>query len=855
MTEVEQVSNLNSILNPSPEAGELIMQSRSNSPSLNDLEIETSKESPESQIKILSADESTEKHGRKRSKVSRACDACRKKKVKCDAELGGSNEVLKICSNCQKTKDICQFTRIPRKRGPVKGYNRRKGSDASISDSGKPSLLLQTQAQNLGGHLLLPNTKLNNTNILPFGNQAQVILPPLNNLQPTHRQYFQGSVERPRSLSANSQSTNQKMFWKAPTSDRPPRSDRGSIDSTNSSFKRKRFNGSSYASSVDYSDSDDEFLNQSSKKVSTPGAFQFPISNSSNHQLFNNSNSVSNVGVGLNHLNSNSVSAGGVSPKGSISTFNNTIQGMGNLTVASSLTNSARSSIIAPALPMYKWQDVWGLVSVNIDIYFNIFHPFFPVIPSKDYLMNSCYKMDRDEHLCILKLLANILEIFQNISKGDLSKILNDLKNNCDFLVEISINSSFIENDENAKIVFTTCLSLLTYAVVLSGYKYTLPFAIAFSYFRDWSIFGYPVTNWNFNNLISVVLLDNIFSLHFGTPRIGTVCFSIDTNFINEFFENSLICKSDDLTPNKNIEYFEIGLNLVLHANKLQELQTLDNFYNLEYNNLKTKFFQILKSISDLINQFHAVPEQIKQITDSNISSDNNEQLMNYILNMELKIAKFVKKINNIIDEQLDDFELSTPHPLLPIMVIKCAKTLRNLQTITKSVSSLNYALGIDSSLQDTNNANFTDVNMNKLSGYSGLPNIVPTNNQQNSPQSPQLSASSFSNPSDRFKKFTEAIELNLQRCQTINLPNEIVKKEIESIINNKRDLIVKRITVGGSSSDASKYSTQKNSFNDKNSRKGIIVKDVITLNWVRMVNDFWSLEISKEGLDGWRSV
>ncbi|KAI1611641.1 hypothetical protein EDD36DRAFT_295320 [Exophiala viscosa] len=58
---------------------------------------------------------------RKRSKTSRACDECRRKKVRCDAptEMDGTP---KTCTNCQKAGVACDFERKPMKRGPSKGY-------------------------------------------------------------------------------------------------------------------------------------------------------------------------------------------------------------------------------------------------------------------------------------------------------------------------------------------------------------------------------------------------------------------------------------------------------------------------------------------------------------------------------------------------------------------------------------------------------------------------------------------------------------------------------------------------------------------------------------------------------------
>ncbi|KAI9769092.1 MAG: Glucose-responsive transcription factor [Geoglossum simile] len=56
---------------------------------------------------------------RKRSKVSRACDECRRKKIRCDAT---SESGVEQCSSCKRTNVRCQFSRVPMKRGPSKGY-------------------------------------------------------------------------------------------------------------------------------------------------------------------------------------------------------------------------------------------------------------------------------------------------------------------------------------------------------------------------------------------------------------------------------------------------------------------------------------------------------------------------------------------------------------------------------------------------------------------------------------------------------------------------------------------------------------------------------------------------------------
>ncbi|RCI17385.1 hypothetical protein L249_2676 [Ophiocordyceps polyrhachis-furcata BCC 54312] len=56
---------------------------------------------------------------RKRSKVSRACDECRRKKIKCDAQSDSGDTP---CSSCARSSIRCLFSRVPQKRGPSKGY-------------------------------------------------------------------------------------------------------------------------------------------------------------------------------------------------------------------------------------------------------------------------------------------------------------------------------------------------------------------------------------------------------------------------------------------------------------------------------------------------------------------------------------------------------------------------------------------------------------------------------------------------------------------------------------------------------------------------------------------------------------
>lgn len=50
----------------------------------------------------------------KRRRIARACDMCRKKKIKCDGKLPK-------CGHCTNYKTECVFTQVEKKRNPPKG--------------------------------------------------------------------------------------------------------------------------------------------------------------------------------------------------------------------------------------------------------------------------------------------------------------------------------------------------------------------------------------------------------------------------------------------------------------------------------------------------------------------------------------------------------------------------------------------------------------------------------------------------------------------------------------------------------------------------------------------------------------
>ena len=53
-------------------------------------------------------------------RLQRACDACRRKKIRCSASETG--DTVNPCTSCKNNKQACRFEEAAKKRGPPKGY-------------------------------------------------------------------------------------------------------------------------------------------------------------------------------------------------------------------------------------------------------------------------------------------------------------------------------------------------------------------------------------------------------------------------------------------------------------------------------------------------------------------------------------------------------------------------------------------------------------------------------------------------------------------------------------------------------------------------------------------------------------
>lgn len=163
---------------------------------------------------------------RKRTKASRACDQCRKRKIKCDY-----NEDRVVCSSCSKNGERCTFERVPLKRGPSKGYTRGHSRSRSISsNTGTDSNVMSNTGQDLPS---------------PPSRPGSVLLPPLAQYLPqsgTHHNTATVLTNTSNINTTGSNSLGQQQFWKVPYHEFQQQR-RGSIDSLQSDISMKSISG------------------------------------------------------------------------------------------------------------------------------------------------------------------------------------------------------------------------------------------------------------------------------------------------------------------------------------------------------------------------------------------------------------------------------------------------------------------------------------------------------------------------------------------------------------------------------------------------------------------------------------
>lgn len=675
--------------------------------------------------------EDKEKLSKKRSKVSRACDCCRRKKVKCNASFSTSlNKITKKCDNCIKNQEECTFSRTPLKRGPSKGYIRdlEEKLESKIKDE-TPLTVNGVNGNGVNGnngiinenplnvnHITTPNTM----NLHPMNN---IVLPPITKTQSP----FNNSILPPiNPNSPNSDSNSPKIqgpFWKVPyelpSNNEYELSRRLSIDSisSNSTTGSKLSRLPSLKPSISndqnslISDSDDDYYSASliknSRRSSSASSPRNSISSLSSLngrvKKINIQNSITspNPSLGqLPHKHSNSLSS------------------------LNSINQTTLPSMISPPIHHIALES-------NLKAYYQRFHPNFPILPFSENLILQILDF-KDTYLVeLLNQSLNTLINYKSLNSNDCNEILNK------FLKIYPFN--YLIN-ENYLIIFLSSLMLNNYAILLSGNNYSLLISITNSIFNDFKIMNNFKILTNKQNLhfddfklylpklyYCLSIIDNFFCLSFGTSKL----ISSDVNIEDlKYLVPSNFNKGEFNGYNyfKNIEFIQ---SLIVFRDKMFENNLLnndyfsklflncDNFNNYDKNGMDYQFSFIMKDKIELI-KFLIEINLLFLNNNNNLNDEFSEILNDYILKLIRLIKNLSISILNFSKFISPKFELiSPPLNLLThqtLKLIKLSKLILDSLTHFINIDIFNRLLKINNDLSQSYQFILSNINYMNLS-------------------------------------------------------------------------------------------------------------------------------------------
>ncbi|QPG72718.1 hypothetical protein FOA43_000019 [Brettanomyces nanus] len=512
---------------------------------------------------------------------------------------------------------------------------------------------------------------------------------------------------------------------------------RGSIDSVNSSISSGPYSLGSRPSSIsgimsahsptnisensnNSSDvEEDYFISNSSSPQGSRGTFKAPLGSA----------------PVVSPQNSFSREQGSVSPAQSLSSLQDINHGIARLSLPSQSSGSSISSqpfqsqsqqLQQQPEQSQKYLEFYKSLQFNLDTFYEKLQKQYPILPPKNILSHCIQNLEGQDYMPVLQLLESALRVLNSM---DFNSSFPEVVKAFEDVVKLYPTKSFINRNQYCEIPFTTALVLFNYIVILSGYNFSLGFGVAFSIFKDWMIFKDDIDNVNFHNLIQLMMLDNCYSLYFGTPRSSTLCSSLDMNFLSTYIkhlERDQQTDSESQYNSGSLEFLKIGMTLIILSNDLEDI---DATKKLDVGNFDYKFLNIMKYTNESLIYIHHLPGLIDQCEPGHIDE--------FIFQSQHEVFKTCKKIINLIDEQLDDFEIFKLQPLLSLIVLKCLKILQSTRTVLQGMIDLNEMLSTD-----------------MLNG--------------------------------KIRKVIETTDNNVARCVNLRLPNELAKSCLMNIANSK---------------------------------------------------------------------
>lgn len=639
----------------------------------------------------------TSAQSRKRSKVSRACDTCRKKKIKCNAEYSSSlKEITKKCDNCIKNQVECLFSRTPLKRGPSKGYIRDLEEKLEISNNSKTHIILPPIGKTAS------SDSLTNSNVTP---SVGKILP-MNPTSPV--------------VSLSSSPKIQGPFWKVPY-EMPHRNEvthepmrRSSIDSissnsTNNSRTSRLPSLKSVSDQNSVSDSDDEYYSSMSEKHSRRLSASLSPRNSVS--------SLASINGRIKRVNispSPSSTSPGLSqpqPQPPFSLPNINV----NYIPPPMIPNIHINNQIPPLNQLYQVRPIHKLQLLdNLKVYYSKFHLNFPILP-----FNETY-------------IEHIIEIYDN-SLHDQFRFIVDIFNQSLYHVinyqSLQINDSIqlvlkvvsmypfnnygIQLNDDFLVLFFASLILVNYAILLSGNTYSLGLSLSHSIFNDFKVLenfrncleSKEINELYFDNIklilpklyYCLIIIDRYYSLSLGTQKsvhgnfdvlyqhgnfLVPINFNSENNFNGcSFFRNvhlvnSLINLRDAHFFNSQAELdpidFKCGAKSdtvfkhfsIIAKDKHELFDFLVQVYKLFNHNVTDGFVDMLNDhILKLVRLIKTLTQDLLSLSSFIVVVDKTEiisPVLNLILFQSIKLIKISKLIIDTLCNYVKNETLST---------------------------------------------------------------------------------------------------------------------------------------------------------------------------------------------------
>lgn len=346
----------------------------------------------------------------------------------------------------------------------------------------------------------------------------------------------------------------------------------------------------------------------------------------------------------------------------------------------------------------------------NLNIYYNSFHPNFPILPfNKESLME---KLDD----------GKLSELFNQSLAHLINFKRNSLTDHVTLLQKViglyPFNISQIQINDSALIVFFSSLILINYAILLNGDCYSITTAMTLSVFSQFKVLenflGYVKQkgNLDYDNVIlylpklyyCLMIIDNLSSLAYGAQLL------IPSNNLTKVLIENLNLLIPQVSQSPNMDVFRYNSKfLILIELRNDRLVNQDSSISKKFDanvqstddyqsKFNKNFFQLIQDKLDLYDEMFT----IHRVMEKSLTSHDIDDVYETIMDNNFKLIRLLKKATQlilIVASDIDKNEISgVTNPFLNLVTCQLFKLLHLIKMIIDNLIS------ILTQIQDTHN-------------------------------------------------------------------------------------------------------------------------------------------------------